>query len=137
MIDDRSPPKGVAPHEGRELELMLAGEKPLAMFGDAVDSTTEVPEAEFAPYVADGTIVRWEAVYRPLEWGLPGRFVYFARADEKWRIDALHRINVRLFVEGNSADPETEREVGRLLGYAETDIEKYLEWIGARRDGRN
>jgi hypothetical protein len=116
---------------------MLAGEKPLAMFGDAVGSPAEVPEAEFAPYVADGTLVRWEAVYRPLERGLAGRFVYFARADEKWRIDALHRINVRLFVDGNSADPETEREVGRLLGYADSDIERYLKWIDARRGGRN
>src|SRR5690606_29233921 len=58
-------PEGVGPHEDRELELMLAGTKPLAMFGDAVGSAQEAPEDAFAPYVADGAIIRREAVYRP------------------------------------------------------------------------
>ena len=31
----------VGPHEGRELELMLAGEKPLSMFVEPLDSTFE------------------------------------------------------------------------------------------------
>ena len=136
MTDDQSLPEGVAPHEGRELELMLAGEKPLSMFGDAVGFAAEVPEADFAPYVADGILIRRETVYTPPGRGLPGRFVYFARAGEEWRIDALHRINVRLFVNGESTDPEIEREVGRLLGYADSDIERYLEWIDAKRAGR-
>ncbi|HMA16509.1 MAG TPA: hypothetical protein VKP12_17100, partial [Kiloniellaceae bacterium] len=71
-------PEGIGPHEGRELELMLAGTKPLAMFGDAVGSAQEVPEDDFAPYVAEGRIVRREALYRPRASGAPGRFVYFA-----------------------------------------------------------
>lgn len=136
MIDDQSLPEGVAPHEGRELELMLGAEKPLAMFGDVVGSAAEVPEAKFAPYVADGTLIRREVVYTPPDRGLPGRFVYFARAGEEWRIDALHRINVRLFVNGEPTSPEIEREIGRLLGYADSDIECYLEWVDAKRAGR-
>lgn len=115
---------------------MLAGEKSLAMFGDAVGSAAEIPEADFAPYVADGTLIRWEEVYNPPGLGLSGRFVYFARAGEEWRIDALHRINVRLFVNGEATSPEIEREVGRLLGYADSDIEQYLEWIDAKRADR-
>lgn len=32
-------PEGIGPHEGKELELMLAGKKPLAMFSDVFPST--------------------------------------------------------------------------------------------------
>jgi hypothetical protein len=136
VANDEAPPKGVAPHEGCELELMLAGEKPLAMFGDAVDSDCRIPEADFAPYVADGTIVRREEVYRPRGTGVAGRFVYFARAEEEWRIEAMHRINGKLFVHGECTSSAVEREIGRLLGYADSDIERYLEWIDAKRAGR-
>ena len=125
-------PEGIGPHEGRELELMLAGTKPLAMFGDAVGSAQEVPEEDFAPYVAKGVIVRWEAVYRPQGAGVPGRFVYFARAGEEWRIDAMHGINERLFAQGKLSNPEIEREIGRLLGYADSEIDQYLAWIATQ-----
>jgi hypothetical protein len=123
---------GVGPHEGCELELMLAGEKPLAMFGDALGSGYEVPESNFAPYVADGSIVRREAIYRPPAPGLPGRFVYFARAGQEWRIEALHDINERIFTKQQPASPDIEREIGRLLGYTEAEIEHYIEWVGRR-----
>src|SRR3546814_4072270 len=97
------------------------------MFGDAVGSAYEVPEIDFAPFVADGTFVRREEVYRPGGTGVPGRFVYFARAGEEWRIETMHRINQRLFVHKESMSLESEREIGRLLGYADTDIDEYLE----------
>src|SRR3546814_9143117 len=125
MAKDEVAPKGVGPHEGRELELMLAGEKPLAMFGDAVGSAYEIPEIDFAPFVADGTFVRREEVYRPGGTGVPGRFVYFARAGEEWRIETMHRINQSLFVHKESMSLETEREIDRLLGYADTKLDHY------------
>ena len=115
---------------------MLAGKKPLASFGDFVGSEYEVPEADFAPQVADGTFVRREVVYRSQGPLAPGRYVYFARADEEWRIEAIHQIHERLFVRGESTSPEIEREIGRLLGYAEADIEQYIAWVEAFRTGR-
>src|SRR3546814_6523947 len=81
------------------------------MFGDAVGSAYEVPEIDFAPFVADGTFVRREEVYRPGGTGVPGRFVYFARAGEEWRIETMHRINQRLFVHKESMSLESEREI--------------------------
>lgn len=123
-------PPGIGPHEGRELELMLSGKKPVAMFGDAVGSAYEPPEADFAPYVAAGTIIRWEAIYRPPEPGLPCWFVYFARAGEEWRIDALHRINERLLLRRERTTPDTEREIGCLLGYSDAEIDQFLRWTG-------
>jgi hypothetical protein len=38
----------IGPHEGKELELMLAGKKHLAAFGDII------PEKKFPPYVENG-----------------------------------------------------------------------------------
>lgn len=112
---------------------MLAGTKPLAMFGDAVGSPYEFPESDFAPYVDDGTIVRREVVYCPQGPGLPCRYLYFALADEEWRIEAMHQINENLFVRGEPTSPEIERQIGRLLGYAETEIEQFIAWFDACR----
>ena len=105
---------------------MLAGTKPLAMFSDVVGSPYEFPETDFAPHVADGTFVRREVIYQPEGPGLPSRCVYFALAKEEWRIEAMHRINERLFVRGEATSPDTERQIGRLLGYSEADIEHFI-----------
>jgi len=51
-------PKEIGPHEGRELGLMLAGEKPLAMFSDIVPSSYEWPDALFEPYVSSGVLLK-------------------------------------------------------------------------------
>lgn len=129
MQHDEAVPEGVGPHEGRELERMLAGRKPLAMFVDELGSEDEEVQAGFAPFVADGTLIRREFVYRPAGQGPAARFIYFARPGEEWRIEAIHRINEKLFVHGEATYPEIEREIGRLLGYADTDINQYLEWL--------
>jgi hypothetical protein len=130
VIQFAAAPEGIGPHEDRELELMLAGTKPLAMFGDALGSSYAFPEADFAPYVADGTVVRREMIYRPQGQSIPTRYVYFACAGEEWRIDAMHRIHERIFERGEGTSAETEREIGQLLGYAESEINAWLTWIG-------
>ena len=56
-------PAGIGPHEFKELELMRAGKKPLAMFCDSVPASYDMPEADFAPDVAAGSIVRREEIY--------------------------------------------------------------------------
>ena len=43
----------IRPHEGKELELMLSGEKPLALYF----SFYPIPE-EFEPYLASGQLFR-------------------------------------------------------------------------------
>ena len=128
MVDVREAPEGVGPHEGRELQLMLSGEKPLAMFSDAVGSTHLPPEADFAPYVADGTFVRREEIYQSPNSNEALRCVYFARKEDEWRVEALHRIQERLHVFKEPTSPDTEREIGRLLGYSDAQIDQFLEW---------
>ena len=133
MKDPVSLPPDIGPHEDRELELMLPGTKPLAMFSEPVGSPHDFPEADFAPYVADGTLVRREMIYQSEGPGLPGRIVYFALAGEEWRIEAMHRINERLFVHGEPTSLDTERQIGRLLGYSEADIEQFISRFEAFR----
>ena len=43
---------------------MRAGRKLMAMFSDAEPASFDMPEGDFAPDVAAGSIVRREAVYR-------------------------------------------------------------------------
>jgi hypothetical protein len=52
-----------ANHTGRELDLMAAGKKPLAMFYAEVGELPDeelIPEKRFAPYVEAGAFVRGE-----------------------------------------------------------------------------
>ncbi|SCA55967.1 Hemocin immunity protein (fragment) [Candidatus Terasakiella magnetica] len=50
MTIDNNLPEGVGPHEEKELDLMLSGDKPLAMFSDTIPSSMELPEVKFQPY---------------------------------------------------------------------------------------
>jgi hypothetical protein len=90
----------IGPHDGRELELMLAGEKALAVFVEVVPPEAGldlVPDTAFAPYVAAGRIVRVETLQpAPPPWERAQlRRVYFALADERWRIDAFREVEAR------------------------------------------
>jgi hypothetical protein len=128
---DQSVPD-IGPHEDRELELMLAGRKPLAMFTElSFDETGLIPEAEFAPHVESGRLIARE-VFEPIE-GAPGdseghfvRRVLYALPEEKWRIDAMLLVcrvatNLRRWDEG------LERVTGELLGYDKRQIDAFVE----------
>ncbi len=122
------PPDGIGPHEFRELELMLSGAKPMAMFCDTVPASYETPEAEFAPHLESGALVMREDVYENPVAEFPTRFVYYALPGEEWRIDAVCRINEAIFTGRRNATEQDDRETGRLLGYDEEDIRRYLAW---------
>lgn len=75
----------------RELDLMLAGTKPAAMFGEAIQFRDILPEADFAPHVAAGRIIKREYYYTDAN----HTFVeIYALPGEEWRIDALHELNL-------------------------------------------
>ena len=133
MAADESVPD-IGPHEDRELELMLGGRKPLAMFTEiSPDETGLIPEAEFAPYVESGRLVVRE-VFEPLE-GVSEdsgrqfvRRVLYALPGESWRIDAMLLVcrvaaNLRRWDEG------LERVIGELLGYDKRQIDTFVERI--------
>lgn len=119
-------PPGIGPHELRELELMLKGEKPLAMFSDAVPGTIELPEADFEPYVKSGRIVKRVEFLDSTISDHTFRFLYYALPGEEWRISELHRLITAGHLENYRFNGDDERRIGRLLGYSDAQIETFL-----------
>ncbi len=124
-------------HTNRELAMMLAGTKPLAMFYDSVpsDSAWTIPEEVFAPHVASGRFVQRELVWldERLPPGTSGiRYVFYAVAVEAWRIDAYIALKTAASLSGDGG-AALERLEGALLGYAEWQNEAHL---AAWRTGR-
>ncbi len=116
--------RGMDPHEGRELELMLEGDKKAALFADFVgrDGTVSediIPEDMFAPHVAAGRIRRF-STDRPMA-GINRtyRTVIFTLPSETWRANAL------MWLHGFH-DDNAHIMTGRLLGYSEEDLAAYL-----------
>jgi len=129
-------PSFAGPHEGRELELMLRGAKPLSMFVEPVPPEFEYfPEQEFDSLVSDGRLVKrieLETKRDPSGKDVTFRRVLYALPHEAWRIEAL------LLVQGVYVSlcpgwrPDLDRVIGLLLGYDREDIEKFLQSIGIR-----
>lgn len=132
MDDLTDVPEGVGPHEGRELELMLSGAKPLSMFSDVVPPSFEWPEAEFDVHVEKGAIVKREYLGKTRDEKYTIRYVYFALPGEEWRIDAAHEINVNPNAALPEAGVQDDIEIGRLLGYSDQQIRVFLEWSRSR-----
>jgi len=117
--------------ERRELALMLAGKKPLAMYYEVVPIDAGlVPEAIFAPHVATGRIVMREA-FEPTS--VPAgivkdaklRRVLYALPGETWRIDAMLLL-CEVYRQQGGWDAGLERLTGKLLGYDDDQIETWL-----------
>ncbi|MBF0167707.1 MAG: hypothetical protein HQL45_08745 [Alphaproteobacteria bacterium] len=117
---------GIGPHEGRECELMLRGLKPLAAFSDVTTHCHHFPEAEFAPHVAAGRIVTREETLALPDDKLAIRCLYYALPNEAWRIAAAHILKKALFLGQREPVESDDIALGRLLGYAEEDIQAFL-----------
>ena len=125
MDDELTLPPGIGPHNDRELELMLAGTKPMAMFSDALHVSDYFPDADFAPHVTAGTIIRVEEIIPrpPFEM----RYLFFALPGEEWRIEEA-LIMSRNLCAGTVIDHDADSaRMGELLGYASEDIDTFLK----------
>ena len=128
MSDHPDLPEGIGPHEGRELELMLSGEKPLAMFVDVIPSDYPWPDEQFEPYVSAGRLVKRECLTESHLEGNKVRHLYYALPDEVWRIEEAHKLSLKQYDAPCAEALEDCAQVGRLLGYQEKDIEAFLGW---------
>ena len=121
-------PSGIGPHEGKELELMLAGKKPLAMFNDNIPFGMEPPEVAFDPYVSEGRFVKAEYVIQSTTGATAGlRCYFYALPGEEWRIERMIEIDRLLFDDDMPTTPQLETEIGQLLGYDGADIQLFVE----------
>jgi hypothetical protein len=122
-------------HTGRELAMMLAQQKPLAVFCDAYPSVATfevIPERAFEPHVAAGRIIKREAIFHSAPRSSGGRsrdsrFVLYSLPDQKWRIDAyllLHTISLK-----SGWNEGFERMQGTLLGYEEWQNDVFIEMM--------
>lgn len=121
-------------HTNRELELMLAGTKPLAMFAEELSCLPDeeiIPEEKFSQYVKAGRIIRSETV-------LPGPYsqklgrvtnikhVLFAVKGEEWRIRAMITLKEQQ-LKTYQWNETCERFESALLGYTEEEIDAWCK----------
>ena len=109
---------------------MLAGTKPAAMFGEAIQFRDSIPEDDFAPHVASGRIVKREYYWDDKASGHTFVEIYYALPGEEWRIDALHELDLIARNKSRKWTDADHAETGRLLGYTDDEIRTYLNWIG-------
>jgi hypothetical protein len=125
--------KDMTNHTGRELELMLAGTKPLAMFYDDNGEPDEriIPEKEFDGYVRSGLFVKGTRVFdlaidprtgRPVQ----VRYVLYALKAEAWRVNALFLVLKTQLKLRHGPDEAIERMTSNLLGYSDEEFEKHF-----------
>ena len=123
-----------ANHTNRELELMLDGRKPLAVFCDEISVLPHeeiIPEERFRFYVESGLFVRDEAIFNAGFHAGLGRdamvkYVLFATKDEAWRIPAfllLRKVSMR----APRHTEELERIESALLGYTDEEIDAWCD----------
>lgn len=124
-----------ANHTNRELELMLAGCKPLSMFYDEIGVLPHegiIPEERFAPYVISGVFVRGEATFTgrfvaSLNRDERIKYVFFATASQAWRIPAISLLLRIRYQTGNWQSEEFERMEASLLGYTDEEVDAWCD----------
>ncbi len=125
-------PDLIGPHVGRELELMLSGEKKLAYFCDVVPESGEIleeiiPERAFAPHVAAGFIMRFSQDETCTKTGHIVKSVCFTLPGEEWRAAFtfwLGKERANGIYRGDSSDDVV---FGRVLGYSLKEIHAFLD----------
>lgn len=127
------------PHQGKELELMLAGEKNLAIFYEALIEGQEIPEEiipekTFAPYVEKNIVTRFSRDFISAKSPIPIHFVCFTTCGNEWRAEAFFWTKEQCFSGKRPFDDAYEFFVGRLLDYTEEDILHYLDHSKQRRE---
>jgi hypothetical protein len=124
------------PHEGRELELMKSGTKPLSMFVvPACDDVQAFPEEEFDRLVQQHRLTKRVSVESsPAPDGsiVELRRVFYALPGEQWRIDAMLAVQSIYLSERQGWKPDLERLIGFLLGYEPADIENFIDSVALR-----
>lgn len=121
----------IGPHQGKELELMLAGKKHLAIFCETVIDGQEIaeeiiPEKTFSVYVLNGNIKRFSQDFISPKMPFPARYVCFVSVGHEWRASAFFWMHQECIDGRRPFDNAYEYFVGRLLGYAESDIEDFI-----------
>ncbi|WP_420546822.1 hypothetical protein [Curvivirga sp.] len=121
----------IGPHEERELELMLKGEKPLTEFSDIVEPErggailVQWSDQEFTPHVESGEIIRHEIFHNTPDGQYEIHSIYFTLPGEEWRAKELHKLRTTDFTV--DMNDYYDRKVGELLGYPKEAIDHFIQ----------
>jgi hypothetical protein len=108
----------MGPHEGKELALMLSGEKPMAHF---TIEPNYAPDTEaFQPHVKSGRIIQMRV---PIDRGCEK--LYFCLPGEEWRAKLLQFVLFQ--AEWNLTAEDLHRMDGFLLGYDAHSVQEFIE----------
>jgi hypothetical protein len=113
-------------HTNRELILMLAGKKPLAVFSEVIPEDVGldlIPEQYFAKYVDSGRFVTREVFLYFEERTV--RTVFYTYPGDSWRIDAY--LLMKKVAKKTGWSEGFERMEGVLLGYEDWQNDAYIE----------
>ncbi len=116
----------IGPHNGKELELMLAGKKRFARFSaEAGLSPEEAGDAGFEPHVAAGRIKKF---VHASQTGPAVETRYYCLPGEEWRVklDLLVSRDQHTERMKDFAWEDLVRMDGWLLGYEAEDIEDFV-----------
>lgn len=116
----------IGPHNGRELQLMLSGEKPMAAFyAEPGVADEDVGDADFKPHVDAGTILKF-VFDDPV---LKGQRRCYCLPTEEWRCklsNMLFALARERRLQNELTTDDLHRIDGTLLGYAKADIEYFI-----------
>lgn len=113
----------IGPHEGIELELMLDNKKKIALFY----SDYEIP-AEFNPYINNKKFLLKKMTTETRLKGVNIDFYIIYQSECEKDVDELI-VFLKESILSNEFNTNAERNIGRLLGYSEHDIEFYINKI--------
>ncbi|KAA3450923.1 hypothetical protein C7I87_09330 [Mesorhizobium sp. SARCC-RB16n] len=123
MNDKKRP---YALHTNRELAMMLAGTKPLAVFShervDGFEKSDALADQDFAPHIGDGMLSEHVRTFQiPLSQGatLDIDYWFYALKGEEWRVEA-YSLLLDLLHRGAWC-PQLEWQQGKLLGYTDEE----------------
>lgn len=117
-------PPTLGPHEGRELELLLSGEKPIALFYE------EVPD-EFLSHLNSDNLKKIMKTFPIQHANKTITFCLIYKNAPKPHLNELLSILEQSLLQ-KGFQPTIERRIGQLLGYRKIDIEYYLNHIARR-----
>lgn len=115
-------------HTNREFGLMMAGQKPLAVFVDCKDLFPDCVARYirlFDRQVASGTLLRFDHLVNPRSGDHPAHWIFFALPGEEWRVDAYFE----LLHSHDCWTADHERRQGELLGYEDWMNDYWIEHI--------
>lgn len=114
-------PDGVGPHEGREFDLMRAGQKHVALF-------FEIAPPGLLDILADGfhlrQFVQTSGRGRPYPVQCPVWIIYRSGHDQ-----AMRRLEAIVSHPRPGIDPAQEHEIGAILSYTRPQVDAYLRHV--------